>query len=351
MSQDCPICWICLDSGGQLIFPCKCPRYVFINLHANLLQIGNARVYALRVLSHSLPCVLTPLTFYTDLPIRHVLHGGSFNQQALGELGPTWHSPSLFLCASFFVSCLMHCLRLLFYRKEWHCEFCDSNLPDWKQTLTPTCGSKAPAVMNVNFDGRTYSFEVKPGPDGYRLFTESIRRAFSLSDDSELHITFTCDEPTGESIVMSFQVLHTGFVSPLFSRPLCSHYTLFQNCYLSLLFAAPEAGSLLTLQGPGAYDAAVHCASVSAARRLSTPTSRTASMPSEMMGGPSTPRSPLGLARSASFPSPGSIEPASPDALASASHVGEDGAPASKRRLSSIGRRMRSFLDLLSVRQ
>ena len=28
------------------------------------------------------------------------------------------------------------------------------------------------------------------------------------------------------------------------------------------------AGSLLTLQGAGAYDAAVHCASVSAARRL-----------------------------------------------------------------------------------
>jgi hypothetical protein len=107
--------------------------------------------------------------------------------------------------------------------------------------------------MNVNFDGRTYSFEVwpgsvveaglggqghmpyeilpvhsslrvqlsstepdfctfcfcgftpsasaclppqvKPGPDGYRQFTEAIRRAFNLPDDSELNITFTCDEP------------------------------------------------------------------------------------------------------------------------------------------------------------
>ena len=29
-----------------------------------------------------------------------------------------------------------------------------------------------------------------------------------------------------------------------------------------------HAASLLTLQGPGAYDAAVHCASVSAARRM-----------------------------------------------------------------------------------
>lgn len=25
-SQDAPVCWICLDSTGPLIFPCKCPR-------------------------------------------------------------------------------------------------------------------------------------------------------------------------------------------------------------------------------------------------------------------------------------------------------------------------------------
>ena len=40
------------------------------------------------------------------------------------------------------------------------------------------------------------SFEVRPGPDGYRHFTESIRKAFKLPDDSELNITFTCDEPS-----------------------------------------------------------------------------------------------------------------------------------------------------------
>lgn len=86
--------------------------------------------------------------------------------------------------------------RLVLYRKETHCEFCDCELPDWKNVLTPQCGANAPAVMNVNFDGRTYSFEVKPGPEGYRQFTEAIRRAFSLPDDSELNITFTCDEPS-----------------------------------------------------------------------------------------------------------------------------------------------------------
>ena len=52
-----------------------------------------------------------------------------------------------------------------------------------------------PRLQNVNFDGQTYSFEVKPGPDGYRRFTDAIRRAFTLPEDSELNITFTCDEP------------------------------------------------------------------------------------------------------------------------------------------------------------
>eukprot|EP00210_Caulerpa_lentillifera_P002081 g1996.t1 len=79
--------------------------------------------------------------------------------------------------------------------------------------------------MNVNFEGKTYSFEVKPGTSGYLQFTDAIRQAFQLPADSELNITFTCDEP-------------------------CT-----------------EASSLLTLQGPGAYDAAVYCASISAARR------------------------------------------------------------------------------------
>lgn len=109
-------------------------------------------------------------------------------------------------------------------RRELHCDFCDSRLPDWRQALAFNGSVNAPAVMNVNFEGKTYSFEVKPGPAGYLQFTEAIRHAFQLPMDSELNITFTCDEPCIEN------------------------------------------GSLLTLQGPGAYDAAVYCASVSAAR-------------------------------------------------------------------------------------
>lgn len=160
MQEDAPLCWICLDIGGELIYPCKCPR----TAHKRCLA--------------------------------------RWQLQSAGT------------------------------RRETHCEFCDTALPDWKKALTPApaVAEKPPAIMNVNFDGRTYSFEVEPGPNGYAKFTEAIRRAFDLPDDSELNITFTCDEPT-----------------------------------------VPELGSLLTLQGAGAYDAAVHCAALSAARRATCP--------------------------------------------------------------------------------
>lgn len=140
------------------------------------------------------------------------------------------------------------------------------------------------------------------------MFTESIRRAFNLPDDSELNITFTCDEP-----------------------------------------AAPDNGSLLTLQGPGAYDAAVHCASVSASRRMSgltpcgTPTRSLTGGPSDMtidheLG---TPRAGMfGGSSSFSTPSREELPPRSMDALS----------PASKSRFSGIGRRLRmAFGDALGV--
>lgn len=197
----------------------------------------------------------------------------------------------------------------------------------------------APAIMNVNFDGKTYSFEVKPGPDGYMMFTEAIRRAFDLPEDSELNITFTCDEPT-----------------------------------------VPELGSLLTLQGPGAYDAAVHCASVSAARRLANSREhgehphgipRATSMPGmqdmsgSSSGGPSTPTSGTGpgLLRHVSLPPnmPGSnshLSPDNEDALPPSSvdiqdgrTVGQTSPSSAKRRLVvGLSKRVKSLFDMLGPR-
>lgn len=162
---------------------------------------------------------------------------------------------------------------------------------------------------------------MRPGPDGYAQFTDAIRRAFSLPNDSELNITFTCDEPT---VVEPLAPLPTVPIAlpPLVvpsapppppppppppapgrsagntgARPLLQAATLLvthlyhagrrqartqSRCMydsrvtdvrsasgaVHFVDAASIAGSLLTLQGAGAYDAAVHCASVSAARRM-----------------------------------------------------------------------------------
>jgi hypothetical protein len=49
-------------------------------------------------------------------------------------------------------------------RREKLCDFCSCELPDWKHVLTPSqVVASAPAVMNVNFDNKTYSFHVSPG--------------------------------------------------------------------------------------------------------------------------------------------------------------------------------------------
>ncbi|CAG9462571.1 unnamed protein product [Pedinophyceae sp. YPF-701] len=181
-------------------------------------------------------------------------------------------------------------------RKEKECEFCGSQLPDWRTVLTPTCGCVAPAIMNVNFNGSTYSFEVAPGEDGYKRFTERIRTAFSLPADSELNITFTCDEPS--------------------------------------------SGSLVTLQGPGAYDAAVHCACISAAKRAANGQAPQAApappgSASEAVPLPTAPPAPRAADR---------LRTAAPNAHA------RDVRGAKKRPFTILGRKIRAFVDFLGGR-
>lgn len=197
-------------------------------------------------------------------------------------------------------------------RKETNCEFCDGMLPDWKKALTPTCGADAPAVMNVNFDGRTYSFEVKPGAEGYRRFTEAIRRAFALPEDSELNITFTCDEPTSVPVVEQPPPVVAGLT---------------------------HIGSLLTLQGAGAYDAAVHCASVSAARRSLHPTS------SGSLGSASS--FPMHQLRTHSSPSTPVSFHSSPSQRGAASYAGgeERSEQPNKRRFRGVAHKLRLAIN------
>lgn len=58
--------------------------------------------------------------------------------------------------------------------------------------------------------------------------------------------------------------------------------------YLIVLYCTICSGSLLTLQGPGAYDAAVYCASVSAARRQLNQSSSTQDTSSTSQNNPAT---------------------------------------------------------------
>lgn len=365
-AEETVLCWICLDGGEPgraLILPCNCPRHV----HANCLA--------------------------------------RWQLQSAGS------------------------------RREVACEFCDHQLPDWKLTLTPLCGAAAPAVMNVNFDGRTYSFEVHPGPQGYQQFTGAIRRAFSLPGDSELNITFTCDEPTAIDPAADDFLTSEGPAPPFLERDVNDPQTPFgavaphanpvpqqgrnhlqaqQQQQLShdsqaqqsqqpqmheewpqerptLSFESPtpsllpqsqpppvlhlrplpllelsprqatawegvhvpmsptsptsplSPGTLLTLQGAGAYDAAVHCASVSAARRLAQERRITGAIPAGLQGSSSARGAESGHGHRSHISSDRDLQ-----GTHSSNPTGTD--LRHKKRISAaVSRRLRALCDMLSI--
>uniref|UniRef100_A0A061S133 RING-CH-type domain-containing protein n=1 Tax=Tetraselmis sp. GSL018 TaxID=582737 RepID=A0A061S133_9CHLO len=110
-------------------------------------------------------------------------------------------------------------------RKETHCEFCDQPLPDWRKAFPLTNPACSSAKITVSFSGVVHKVDVKPGPDGYESFERSIRQVFGLPEDAGFSIAFTCDEPAEPDIKFN-------------------------------------------LRGKGAYDAAVHCAQLTAARNM-----------------------------------------------------------------------------------
>lgn len=111
--------------------------------------------------------------------------------------------------------------------EEKYCRFCNSTLMDWKEHLTPTElkpeVNKVQPIMVVYFEGQIHRIPVRQGPDGLAQFTTEIRNLFRLPEDVDISLTFGCKEPM--------------------------------------------SGQHLKLEGTGAFDAAVHCASVAAADR------------------------------------------------------------------------------------
>ena len=110
-------------------------------------------------------------------------------------------------------------------QEENQCRFCGERLPDWTTEMTPRRVKPSPtAVMEVVLRGRTHRVTVEPGRAGREKFEHEIREVFGLHDDDELEFTFDCSVPTAEQ---------------------------------------PK----IVLEGKNSYDAAFHCASVSAAMR------------------------------------------------------------------------------------
>ncbi|EFJ50460.1 hypothetical protein VOLCADRAFT_58469, partial [Volvox carteri f. nagariensis] len=107
--------------------------------------------------------------------------------------------------------------------EERYCRFCKSELPDWRDILTPKVPA-APPVMAIVYDGKVIRLQVKPGREGMLEFQRQVRRAFNLGEDVELDCVFDC--------------------------------------------RAPGTGEKIKLRGLESYSAAMHCAAVAAGERI-----------------------------------------------------------------------------------
>ncbi|KAL3138968.1 hypothetical protein ABBQ32_005777 [Trebouxia sp. C0010 RCD-2024] len=113
--------------------------------------------------------------------------------------------------------------------EETECRFCHRELPDWRAAYNlPT----ATPVMTVCHNNVQHLLHVKPGDAGKTAFEDSIRRIFGLGPQDIIQLEFGCK--------------------------------------------APGTDQDLTLKGWQSYDAAVHCAAVSAGARQGKCTSQAA---------------------------------------------------------------------------
>jgi hypothetical protein len=110
--------------------------------------------------------------------------------------------------------------------EERFCRFCATELPDWRDAHAHL--PKAPPVMSVVHAGVTHQVAVAPGAAGKASFEREIRRIFGLAAADAVSLTFGCRIPE-------------------------------------------TSAADVTLEGWDSYDAAVHCASISAGQRLRAP--------------------------------------------------------------------------------
>eukprot|EP00775_Hariotina_reticulata_P011857 gene11857-12001_t len=101
--------------------------------------------------------------------------------------------------------------------EEKRCRFCRQVLQDWKPHMMNGHKVSTP-YMRVSFNGKTHKVQVRPGEEGMKDFEVQIRKMLQLPEDQDFDVIFHC--------------------------------------------RAPGSGDKLQLQGLCAFDAAVHCASM-----------------------------------------------------------------------------------------
>lgn len=124
-------------------------------------------------------------------------------------------------------------------KEEKCCRFCSKQLPDWKPTMTPKDSKPVTPYMRVSFGGKTYKVQVQPGEEGAKVFEREIRRLLGLDEAQEFDVIFHC--------------------------------------------RAPATGDKLQLQGLNAFDAAVHCASMSTKSAAAKQAEATTKQPMSLM--------------------------------------------------------------------
>ena len=110
--------------------------------------------------------------------------------------------------------------------EEYACRFCKGKYPDWKEILTPV--KPAIPVGSVHFNDIVYKIKVTPGDRQGFIKKLSIITHLSESELENVGIQFECKAPT-------------------------------------------ETQETLEFKGMSAFDAAIHCASITAAKRAEVP--------------------------------------------------------------------------------
>lgn len=140
-------------------------------------------------------------------------------------------------------------------REEHACRFCGAVYPSWKESLTPAHLQPAIPVVSVHYNGICYRLRVQPGPEGFASFQRQLQKITGLHAEvlDCMQITFQC--------------------------------------------RAPDTSQELSFKGISAFDAAIHCASISAAERMASQKGSSPGLSSvkEVASEEASPRSPSPL--------------------------------------------------------